>query len=110
MAGRDGLFGAVDRDGGAAQWPQLTDEVANGQTGPVLGLAGDGQGGEHDGEVRLDRVLRVVEHRPGPQVGLAHPEGLLDVPQVVVGRDDLAGGHDLGGDVGDVALVMPSSG
>src|SRR4051794_37623944 len=46
----------------------------------------------------------MVEHRPRPQVGLAHPEGLLDPPQVVVAGDDLAWGHQLGTDVGDVSL------
>jgi len=39
-----------------------------------LEVAGHGQGGEHDGQVRLDRVALVVEHGPGPQVGLGHPE------------------------------------
>lgn len=31
---------------------------------------------------------RVVEHGSGPQVCLAHPERLLDMPRVVVGADD----------------------
>src|SRR6185437_16669235 len=53
--GREGLDGAVDRDGRRAQRAELTDDVADGQAGAVLGLAGDGQGGEHDGQVRLDR-------------------------------------------------------
>ena len=79
-------------------------EVADREPCPVLDFAADGQGGEHDGQVGLDRVAGVVEHRPGAQVGLGHPEGLLDVPQVVVVRDHLAGGHDLSVDVGDVAL------
>src|SRR3546814_20910463 len=51
-------------------------------------LAGQGQGGEHDGQVRLDRVAGAVEHRAGAQVGLAHPEGLLDAPESVVGRSE----------------------
>ena len=70
--------------------PELSDEVADGQPGAVLDLAGHGQCGEHDRQVGLDRVAGAVEHRPGPQVGLGHPEGLLDVPQVVVGADDFA--------------------
>jgi hypothetical protein len=42
--------------------------------------------------VRLDRVAGADEHGPGRQVGLAHPEGLLHVPQVVVAADDLGRG------------------
>jgi len=72
--------------------------------GAVLGLAGDGQGAEHDGQVRLDRVALAGEHGSGGQVSLAHPEGLLHVPEVVVAADDLGRGHDGGGDVRDVAL------
>ena len=52
----------------------------------------------------LDRVSGVVEDRSGPQVVLAHPERGLDVPQLVVGGDDLTGAHQAGRDVGDVAL------
>ena len=52
----------------------------------------------------LDRVSGVVEDRAGPQVVLAHPERGLDVPQLVVGGDDLTGAHQAGRDVGDVAL------
>src|SRR5580693_615089 len=59
---REGLGGAVDRDGRRAQRAELADEVADGQAGAVLGLAGDGQGGEHDGQVRLDRVAGADEH------------------------------------------------
>jgi hypothetical protein len=42
--GWEGLDGAVDRDGGRAQRAELPDDVADGQAGAVLGLAGDGQG------------------------------------------------------------------
>ena len=48
--------------------------------------------------------MGVVEDRAGSQVVLAHPEGLLDVPQLVIRRDDLTGAHQAGRDVGDVAL------
>ena len=50
--------------------------------------------------------MGVVEDRAGSQVVLAHPEGLLDVPQLVVGGDDLTGAHQAGRDVGDVALEV----
>ena len=52
----------------------------------------------------FDGVTGVVEDGAGSQVVLAHPEGLLDVPQLVVGGDDLTGAHQAGRDVGDVAL------
>ena len=52
----------------------------------------------------LDGVSGVVEDGAGPQVVLAHPEGLLDVPQLVIRGDDLTGAHQAGRDVGDVAL------
>ena len=48
--------------------------------------------------------MGVVEDRAGSQVVLAHPEGLLDVPQLVIRGDDLTGIHQMRGNVGDVAL------
>src|ERR1700752_4189579 len=66
--GREGLDGAVDLDRRRAQRAELADHVADGQAGAVLGLAGDGQRGEHDGQVRLDRVAPADENgagRPG---------------------------------------------
>src|ERR1700689_521617 len=65
---REGLDGAVDRDGRRAQRAELADHFADGQGGAVLGPAGDGQGGEHDGQVRLDRVALADEHGSGRQV------------------------------------------
>jgi hypothetical protein len=62
---REGLDGAVDRDGRRAQRAELADDVADGQAGAILDLAGDGQGGEHDGQVRLDRVALADEYGPG---------------------------------------------
>ena len=44
--------------------------------GGVLEVAGYGQGGHDHGQVGLDGVMGVVEDRAGPQVVLAHPEGL----------------------------------
>ncbi len=46
-----------------------------------LDLAGDREGGEDDGQVGLNRVAWAVEHGRGAQVGLAHPEGLIHLPQ-----------------------------
>jgi hypothetical protein len=63
---------------------------------------GDGEGGEHDGEVGFDRFAFVVVDRSGLQVVLGHAEAFLDAPRLVVGVD-----HELGRrpvDVGDVAL------
>src|ERR1700691_4743965 len=44
---REGLDGAVDRDGRRAQRAELANDVADGQGRAVLGFAGDGQGGGH---------------------------------------------------------------
>lgn len=41
--------------------------------------AGDRECGEHDGQLRLDRVAGVEEDRPSTQIGLRHAERLLDV-------------------------------
>lgn len=62
------------------------------------------QGGERDGQVRFDRITGPVVDRAGCQVVLGHAEGLLDLPQVVVVRHDLVGGHHRCRHVGDVAL------
>jgi hypothetical protein len=55
------------------------DDLLDAQPGDVSQVARDRERCEHDGEVGLDRLAGVVEHRPGSQVGLGHPEGLLDV-------------------------------
>lgn len=73
----------------------MPDELADREPGPLLGLAGHGQCGEHYGQVGLDRVPGADEHRPCTKVGLGHPERLLDAPQVVVGSDDLAIVHEV---------------
>src|ERR1700730_5516748 len=70
----EGLAGAVDGDGGAAQGPELFDDVGDGQAGLVLNGVGDGQSCEHDGQVRLDRLTHVVEDRSGGKIGLRHAE------------------------------------
>ena len=41
------------------------DELLDRPAGAVLDESGDREGGKHDGQVRLDRVAGVVEHRPG---------------------------------------------
>lgn len=43
-------------DGHVAQWPRLLDDAPDADTGAVLEVAGDDEGGEHDSEVRLDRA------------------------------------------------------
>jgi hypothetical protein len=70
--------------------------------GGVLEVAGDREGGEHHGQVGLDRLPLVVEDRPRTQVGLGHPEGLLDLPEVVIGLDDRRPVPRRDGQVGDV--------
>ena len=61
--------------------------------GGLLEVSGDGQGGHHHGQVGLNSIALVVEHGSGSQVVLAHPEGLLDVPQLVIRGDHLTGIH-----------------
>ena len=78
--------------------------------GRGLQVAGDGQGGEHEGQVGLDRVAVVVEHRPCPQVVLGHPEGAFDLVEVVVGVDHALAVHRRDGQVRDVALQPGSTG
>jgi hypothetical protein len=80
--------------GGQVHLLAVTDHatrVVLGQVHPAGGLldpAADGQGGEHDGQVRLDRVAQVVVDRSGSQVVFRHSERLLDLDQPVVGADD----------------------
>ena len=58
--GRESLLSAVDRDGRAAQGPQLPYEAADRDAGSVLGLAADGEGGEHDGQLDTGGMQRQV--------------------------------------------------
>jgi hypothetical protein len=44
---------------------QGLDDLPDAGPGALLKVAGDGQGGEDDGEVSLDRVSGAVEDRPG---------------------------------------------
>ena len=50
------------------------DEFPDGPAGGLLDPAADGQGGEHDRQVRVDGFALVVVDRPGLQVVLGHPE------------------------------------
>jgi hypothetical protein len=50
-------------------------------------MARDRGSGEHDGQVGLDRLPLVVEDRPRAPVGRGHPEGLLHLPEIVIGLD-----------------------
>src|SRR3954465_9997502 len=92
---RDGGGAGLDLGGAVAAGG--ADELLDRPAGRVLDEAGDGQGGEHDREVGLDRVTLVVVDRSGGQGGFGHPERLLDLEQPVVGVD-----HELGGDRGAV--------
>ena len=94
----------VEVDGDFLEGFEGADDAFDADPGGVLEVAGYGQGGHHHGQVSLDGVTGVVEDRAGSQVVLAHPERLLDVPQLVIRGDDLTGIHQMRGDVGDVAL------
>ena len=95
---------AVEVDGDVLEGFEGADDAFDADPGGLLEVAGYGQGGHDHGQVGLDGVSGVVEDGAGWQVVLAHPEGLLDVPQLVVGGDDLTGVYQACGDVGDVAL------
>lgn len=86
----------MDRDRRGPQRTQTLDQPRDRDTGLVLNAPGDGQRREHDGQMRLDRITRAVEHRPRPQIGLRHPKRLLDMPQVVVLDVAACGDQELG--------------
>jgi hypothetical protein len=46
---------------------------AAGDAVPEARLTTDGEGGEHEGQVRFDGVALAVEDGAGVQVGLGHP-------------------------------------
>jgi hypothetical protein len=58
VGGGDGVRPGLDLDGAVAAGG--LDELADGPAGLVLDPAADRQGGEDDGQVRLDRVAQVV--------------------------------------------------
>ena len=80
------------------------DDLFDAGSGAFLEVAGDGQGGEHYGEVCFYRVAFAVEDGACGKVGFRHTEGLLDVPQIVVAADHFISGHGRGGYVRDVAF------
>ena len=95
---------AVEVDGDLLERLEGADDAFDADPGGLLEVAGYGQGGHDHGQVGLDGVSGVVEDGAGPQVVLAHPERLLDVPQLVIRGDDLTSVHQMRGNVGDVAL------
>ena len=94
----------ADSYGDFLEGTQGPHEVLDAHSGSGLKVACDGEGGDDDGQVCFDGVACVVEDRPGFEVGFAHAEGLLHMPQIVIRGDHLRGGHEAFGDVGDVAL------
>ena len=94
----------VEVDGDVLEGLEGTDDAFDADPSGLLEVPGDGQGGHDHGQVRLDGIAGVVEDGAGSQVVLAHPEGLLDVPQLVIRGDDLTGIHQMRGDVGDIPL------
>lgn len=60
---------AVDVDGDGPQGLEGLDELLDAHPGDVLQVSGHGQGAEYHGQVGLDGVALVVEHRPSPNVG-----------------------------------------
>jgi hypothetical protein len=85
VGGGDDVVTGLDLDGAVAAGG--ADELADRSACPVFGRAADGQGGEPDREVGFDGVPLVVVDRPGLQVVLGHPQGLLDLEQPVVRAD-----------------------
>src|ERR1700722_364907 len=68
VLGGDDVLADADLDGAVAAG--RADEPLDRPAGALLDEPGDGQGGEHDGEVGLDGVALAVVDRPGPQVVL----------------------------------------
>lgn len=66
---------AVEIDGDVLEGLEIADDAFDADPGGLLEVAGDGQGGHDHGQVGLDGTALVVEHGPGWQVVLAHPEG-----------------------------------
>ena len=83
-------------------------ELLDRPAGAVFEESAHGERGEHDREMRVDRLAFVVVYQSGGEVVLGHAEGFFDLEQPVVDVD-----HELRarlGQVGDVALIIPRSG
>jgi hypothetical protein len=106
VLGGDGVLAGADLDRAVAAGG--ADEFLDGPAGAGLDEAGDGEGGEHDGQVGVDGLALAVVDGPGPQVVLGHPEAFLDSPQLVAGADHEVRGDRFpiwgGGEVGLAAL------
>ena len=89
---------AVEVDGDVLEGFEGADDAFDADPGGLLDVAGYGQGGHHHGQVSPGGLTLVVEDGTGSQVVLAHPEGLLHVPQLVIRGDDLGGVHQSCGD------------
>ena len=100
------MSAGFDLDGAVAACG--SDEFLDAPAGLVLDVVTDGHRCDNDAQVGLDGFAQVVVDRTGLQVVLGHPEGLLDVPQLVVSVDDERSG--LIDEVGGVALLIPTSG
>lgn len=94
------MFAGLDLDGAVAAGG--ADELLDRPAGAVFDPAGHGEGGKHDGQVRVDRPAPVVVDQPRVKVVFGHTERLLDLERPVVGVDDELGRGI--GQVGDVAL------
>ena len=75
-----GVLVAGDADGDLLQGPQGADDLLDAQPGQVLQVPGDREGGEHDGQVCLDRLTLVMEH------GLCRLLGYADLVGERAGR------------------------
>ena len=72
----EGLGGAVDGYGRRSEGAQLPADVADAEAGAALYLSGDGERGEHDGQVGFDGVSRAHDVRFG-RVRPSHGHGVL---------------------------------
>lgn len=100
---------AVDADRHVAERPEGADDATDADARGRIEVSADREGCEHDSEMRMDRFRCRREHGPGAEIGLRHPERRLDLEQVVIRGHDLFGGDLRDGEVGDVALLIPSS-
>lgn len=71
---RGGVEVLADVDLDLEQRLQGPNDLPDAEAGGALEVAGDRQRREDDGQVGLDRIALSVEHGPGLEVCLAHPE------------------------------------